>query len=167
MPDRFLLRNSIRAFLKRYTSIYSWSFFHSFCYSNYLTWSLKNGIVTASLSDNFSWKKTRGFLLSENNCRKITLPARFISIMTLWRVAYLVRISAMETFIDTRGSNNERYRDYNLIGLFPAKNWPIAQKKYGFKIAVLDSWFPSLGDPIIKYFDQLPDWQLICANGPF
>ena len=70
------------------------------------------------------------------------------------------------TFIDTRGSNNERYRDYNLIGLFPAKNWPIAQKKYGFKIAVLDSWFPSLGAPIIEYFDQLPDWQLICANGP-
>ena len=71
-----------------------------------------------------------------------------------------------KVFVDTRGSNNERYRDYNLIGLFPGKNWPIAEKKYGFKIAVLDSWFPSLGAPVIKYFNQLPDWQLIYASGP-
>ncbi len=69
-------------------------------------------------------------------------------------------------FIDTRDSNNERFQDFNLIEMYPNKNWPIAEEKYGFKIAVLDSWFPYLGAPIIKYFNQLPDWQLICASGP-
>jgi hypothetical protein len=72
-----------------------------------------------------------------------------------------------KVFVDGRhAGDNERYNDYNLIGLFPRKNWPIAEKKYGFKIVVLDSWFPSLGAPITKYFNQLPDWQLIYASGP-
>ncbi len=69
-------------------------------------------------------------------------------------------------FVDTRDTDNERFNDFNLIGLFPQKNWPIAEKKYGFKIVILDSWFPSLGYPITKYFNQLPDWQLIGVSGP-
>jgi hypothetical protein len=70
-------------------------------------------------------------------------------------------------FVDGRHArDNERTNDSNLIFLDPKQNWPIAEQKYGFKIAVLDSWFPSLGTSITKYFSQLPDWQLIYANGP-